>query len=258
MATDGTLAKGFILLEVLADRPDGVTVTGLAREVGLPPSTVHRLLAEMVRIGLARIDTQSRRYQLGNKLFELHHRATEVRSLPEVMLAVMRRLADATGLTIFMGAREGTQYFYVERIGGTDRVQIRAYVGERLPLHASSGGKCLLAFLPTEEQEQILDQLQWERVTPHTHIDEIEFRKELREVAERGFALNDGEVQEGIRAVSVPVMKGRRPAYALTISAPEFRLPLDGIDGFVALLTEAAREISLQLPRGEDLPVRTG
>lgn len=169
----------------------------------------------------------------------------------------MRRLADTTGLTIFMGAREGTQYFYVERIGGTDRVQIRAYVGERLPLHASSGGKCLLAFLPAQEQEQILDQLQWERVTPHTHIDEIEFRKELREVAERGYALNDGEVQEGIRAVSVPVMKGSRPAYALTISAPEFRLPLDAIDGFVALLTEAAREIQLQLPRGEDRPVRT-
>src|SRR5690349_14441715 len=142
MATDGTLAKGFILLDVLVDHPDGVTVTGLSREVDLPPSTVHRLLTEMVRIGLARIDPQSRRYQLGMKLFGLHHRPSEERTLPEVMLAVMRRLADSTGRTIFIGAREGAEYYYVKRLGGSDRVQIRAYVGERLPLHAAAGGKC--------------------------------------------------------------------------------------------------------------------
>jgi IclR family acetate operon transcriptional repressor len=257
MAADGTLAKGVILLEVLVEHPDGVTVTGLSREVGLPASTVHRLLTEMVRIGLARVDARSRRYQLGMKLFELHHRASQVRALPEVMLSVMRRLAEATGHTIFIGARDGAQYFYVERLGGTDRVQIRAYVGERLPLHAASGGKCLLAFLPQSEQDEILSQLAWKKLTPNTHVDEGEFREELKRVAECGYAINDGEVQEGIRAVSVPIMKGQRPEYALTVAAPEFRMPLDDITTFVSLLREAAYEIELRLPPDEDLPTRT-
>jgi IclR family transcriptional regulator, acetate operon repressor len=257
MATDGTLAKGFILLDVLVDHPQGVTVTGLSREVDLPPSTVHRLLTEMVRIGLARIDPQSRRYQLGMKLFELHHRASEVRTLPEVMLSVMRRLADSTGRTIFIGAREGAEYYYVERLGGSDRVQIRAYVGERLPLHAAAGGKCLLAFLPAAEQEEIIRQLHWEKLTPNTHIDEEGFRRELRQVAECGYAVNDGEIQRGIRAVSVPIMKGARPAYALTVSAPDFRMPLDEIATFLPQLRDAAQEIALQLPRDEDLSVRS-
>lgn len=257
MATDGTLAKGFTLLQVLVEHPHGVSVTGLSREVGLPASTVHRLLTEMVRIGLARTDSDSRRYQLGTKLFELHQRASEVRTLPEVMLAVMRRLADATGRTIFMGAREGAEYFYVERIGGADRVQIRAYVGERLPIHASSGGKCLLAYLPQAEQEEILRTLHWEKLTPNTHINEEDFRKELRQVVELGYAINNGEIQDGVRAISVPIMRGGRPAYALTVSGPEFRMPLEAMVDFLPMLREAAQEIELHLPRDDDRPVHS-
>ncbi|OMC03170.1 hypothetical protein A5733_23895 [Mycobacterium sp. NS-7484] len=257
MATDGTLAKGFILLQVLVEHPDGVTVTGLAKDVGQPASTVHRLLTELVRIGLARLDERSRRYQLGTKLFELHQRASEVRTLPEVMLAVMRRLADSTGRTIFMGAREGTEYFYVERIGGSDRVQIRAYVGERLPIHASSGGKCLLAFLPHAEQDAIMRTLHWEKLTPNTHIDEAEFRAELQQVVEDGYAINNGEIQDGVRAISVPIMRAGRPAYALTVAGPEFRMPLEEITGFLPTLREAAREIELHIPRDDDRPAHS-
>lgn len=153
--------------------------------------------------------------------------------------------------------REGAEYNYVERLGGADRIQIRAYVGERLPLHASSGGKCLLAFLPVAEQEEIIGRLNWEKLTSNTQINEPEFRKELRQVVECGYAANDGGIQQGVRAVSVPIMKASRPAYALTVSAPEFRFSLDDIDILLPSLRAAAQEIELQLPRDHDLPVRT-
>lgn len=255
MPTDGTLAKGFILLQALVERPEGVTVTGLSREVGWPVSTVHRLLTEMVRIGVARLDQDSKRYQLGMKLFELHHRAEEVRGLPELMLSVMRGLARQSGQTVFMGAREGANYFYVERIGGSDRVQIRAYIGERVPIHAASGGKCLLAFLPHPEMDSVIENINWERLTTNTHDDEESLREELSQVRESGYAVNDAEIQDGVRAISVPIFNGTRPVYALTLSGPEFQLSLDHLVGFLPDLRAAAREIELQLPRGEDLPV---
>ncbi|WP_166904036.1 IclR family transcriptional regulator C-terminal domain-containing protein [Mycobacterium sp. DL440] len=99
--------------------------------------------------------------------------------------------------------------------------------------------------------------LHWEKLTPNTHIDEEQFRAELRQVVEDGYAINNGEIQDGVRAISVPVMRAGRPAYALTVAGPEFRMPLEEITGFLPELREAAREIELHLPRDDGRPAHT-
>lgn len=246
------LGKGLNLLVALGSYPEGVGVSELARQVELPVSTVHRLLATLVKKGFASFDPDRRRYFLGLRVFELGQRVSLVRGLSEVALPVMRRIAKSTGEASLMSVLQGDEMVYMERVEGSRRLQIRGSAGERGPLYCTSIGKSLLAFLPEDEREGILERLDLEKLAPNTITDVSELRKELQLVRERGYAVADEEHEEGIRAVGVPVVNGReRPVAAICIAAPSFRVSRENLEEYLPLLRESAREIGVQLPWGE-------
>jgi IclR family transcriptional regulator, acetate operon repressor len=245
------LEKGLDLLMALGEYPDGVGVSELARGVGLPVSTVHRLLGTMVERKFASFDPSRRLYYLGLKVFELSHKVSLVQGLSEVALPPMRRVVKATGEPSLLSVLQGEDLVYVERVEGWRGIQIRGSVGERGPLHATSMGKVLLAFLPEEEQEEITSRLNLESLTPDTITDLSQLREELRKARERGYAIADEEREEGIRAIAVPVLNSRgNAAAAICVAAPAYRVSLKDLESFLPLLQEAAQEIGLKLPRG--------
>jgi IclR family transcriptional regulator, acetate operon repressor len=247
-ASNGMLDKGLTLLEALAEHPQGTGVSQVAREVGLPASTVHRLLANLVERGFVSFDSDSRRYYLGLKIFELSNQVSLARALSEVALPVMRRLAKTTGESIFLAVRDGTALVYIERVGGESSIQITGAIGSRGPLYCTAQGKVMLAFLPESEQAEILNQLHLKPRAPNTITDPRELRKELQWTRERGWAIADEENQEGIRAIGVALMNFREePLAAMSVAAPTFRLSLARLEEFAPLLIDAAREIQLQL-----------
>lgn len=249
MATEGMLEKGLSLLEALGGHPEGAGVSQIAREVGLPVSTVHRLLATLVKRRFASFDSQSRRYYLGLKVFELSSRVSLARGLSEVALSTMKKLARITGESVFLAVRESTELVYIERVEGQNRIQISGTIGARGPLYCTSQGKAILAFLPEVEREEILSSIHLKRRAPNTITDPEQLRKELSRIRERGWAVADEENEEGIRAVGVPLMNVRgQPIAAMSIAAPIFRVSLQDLEKFAPMLSEAAREIGLQLP----------
>jgi IclR family acetate operon transcriptional repressor len=258
MSTEGMLAKGLSLLEALGRHPNGVGVSQVAREVGLPISTVHRLLATLVKRGFASLDPESRRYYLGLKVFELSSQVSLPKGLSEVALPTMRRLAEITGESIFMAVREGAELVYIERAEGQSRISISGTIGARGPLYCTSQGKAILAFLPETEREEIIARIRPERRGPNTITDLDELRRELERTRERGWAVADEENEEGIRAVGVPIMSARgRPMAAMSVAAPVFRVSMRDLEKFAPLLSEAAREIELRLPPSSALLTST-
>lgn len=246
----GRLERGLTLLSALGDYPEGVGVSELARKVGLPVSTVHRLMSVLVAEGYASFDPDRRRYFLSLEVFELSHRVSLVHGLSELSLPVMRRLVGATGEPSLMSVLSKDEMVYLERIESWRRVQIRGSVGERGPLYCTSMGKALLAFLPDDDREKIIEHIRLEKLAPNTIMDLTELRTELDLTRERGYAIADEEHEEGIRAVGVPVMNSRPwPVAAICVAAPAFRLSREQLEEFVPLLHEGAREIGLQLPR---------
>lgn len=244
------LEKGLDLLMALGKYADGVGVSELARDVGLPISTVHRLLGTMVERRFASFDPSKRLYYLGLKVFELSHKVSLVHGLSEVALPAMRRLVEATGEPSLLSVLQGDNLVYVERVEGRRGIQIRGSIGERGPLHATSMGKILLAFLPEVEQEEIMNHLNLERLTPTTITDLSQLREEVREVRERGYAIADEEREEGIRAIAMPVLNSRdNAAAAICIAAPAYRVSLKDLESFLPRLQEATQEIGLKLPR---------
>lgn len=249
VTTNGMLAKGLTLLEALAEHPQGTGVSQIAREVGLPVSTVHRLLGNLVERGFVSFAPDSRRYYLGLKIFELSNQVSLARGLSEIALPAMRRLAETTGESVFMAVRDGTELVYIERVEGQGRIQIRGAIGSRGPLYCTAQGKAMLASLPESSREEILDKIDLVPRAPNTITDPVELRKELQRTRERGWAMADEENQEGIRAVGVALINNREwPVAAMSVAAPVFQVSLTRLEEFAPLLIDAAREIELQLP----------
>ena len=247
-SADGMLGKGLRLLVALGDHPDGAGVSRLARDVEVPVSTAHRLLSGMVPLGFVSFDRERRRYSLGLRTFELGQRVASARRLSDVALPAMRRVTQSTGETTLLAVLSGDDVLYVERTESKHLAQIWGAPGVRGSPHYTSLGKCLLAFLPEEEREEILARLRQEKLTPRTITNTEGLREELLLTRERGYATNDEEHEEGVRAIGVPII-GRhdRPAAALSVATMTFRCSMQELEGFVPLLKEAAREVEVQL-----------
>jgi IclR family transcriptional regulator, acetate operon repressor len=247
-SADGMLGKGLRLLVALGDHPEGAGVSRLARDVEVPVSTAHRLLAGMVPLGFVSFDRERRRYSLGLRTFELGQRVASARRLSDVALPAMRRVTQATGETTLLAVLSGDDVLYVERIESKHLARIWGAPGARGSPQYTSLGKCLLAFLPEEEREEILARLRLERLTPRTIASTEGLREELLLTSERGYATNDEEQEEGVRAISVPIIgRHNRPAAALSVATLTFRYSMQELEGFVPLLKEAAREVEVQL-----------
>jgi IclR family transcriptional regulator, acetate operon repressor len=246
---NGMLQKGLSLLEALGGYPDGVGVTRVAKDVALPVSTSHRLLNDLVASGFASFDPETRSYYLGLKVFELSSRVSLTKDLSDVALPVMRRLSGEIGESVFMGVREGADVLLVEKVVGPGRIQVNDNIGSRIPLHRLAQGKSILAFLPEDEREELINQMTLEPETPRTITDPGKLRHELDITRERGWASVDGENEEWVRAIATPIMDERnRPVAALAIAAPAFRVPMRELKERAPTLLDAVREIEVQLP----------
>lgn len=255
----GMLAKGLGLLVVLGGFPDGVGVSRLAREAGIPTSTAHRLLWAMVPIGFVHFDAGNHRYSLGLRVFELSHRVSLVRTLSEVALPVMRAVAADTTEQTLMAVLEDTEMVYLEKVEGQHPVQNRAAVGQRGPIHCTAMGKSLLAFLSEDEREALMRRIRLARRTPHSITQRTVLRRELQRIRESGFADNEEENELGVRSVAVPVLDPRgRPACAICVTCPTYRVSRQQLHAHIPMLQRRAREIELLLPWGGSRNSATG
>jgi IclR family acetate operon transcriptional repressor len=179
-------------------------VSQLARRLGLGVSTAHRLLVTLTDEGLLERGERGT-YRLGLQMYELGVTVFPNLDLHEAALPVLASLREATGESVQMGVLDQLDVVYVERLEGPRTVRMFHRAGHRLPAHATSTGKTLLAHLPAEVLAARLVDWQPVRLTPHTVTDRGMLLDQLRCVAERGWAQNVEEGALGAVSVAAPV-----------------------------------------------------
>jgi DNA-binding IclR family transcriptional regulator len=180
-----------------------LTLSELARRSGMPLSTAHRLVAELVAWGgLERGGDQ--RYRVGLHLWEVASMAPRGLGLREAALPYMSDLYEATHENVQLAVREGIEVVFVERISGRHAVPVLTRVGGRFPMSATGVGLVLLAFAPSEVQERALAQ-SMERFTSMTVTDPVKLRRILAEVRRTGLAVSDRQVTLDALSVAAPV-----------------------------------------------------
>lgn len=242
-----TLEKAIRVLAFLASEQRECGVHEVARGVGQHPSTAYRLLAVLTRHGLVRHGSVSGRYSLGLRLAELGHAALTNLELRATARPYLEEVMAQTRETVHLMMLDGDFGIYVDRVEGPQRVRVASSVGYREYLHCSAVGKAILAHLAAERVAEIAAK-GLPRLTPRTITDVERLRHHLREVASRGFALDNEEGELGIRCVGAPIFDyGGNVVAAMSVAGPAFRVSPGQLAAWAPLVTRTAARISREL-----------
>lgn len=232
------------LLEALAASEGEVSITSLANRTSLHVSTVHRLLTTLLRRGYVRQNPDTSRYFTGAKLATLAEGRSRFNELRHRARPILRTLADQTRETSNLVVLDDLMAVYVETVPSPHVVRMFTTIGNRVPLHATGAGKALLAWLPADRRETLIDRTELRSHTSRTIVERSALRRALDEIRERGYAVDDEEFDEGVRCVAVAVGPVGAPLAAISVSAPASRMTRQRCGELAPILRRAANELA--------------
>jgi DNA-binding IclR family transcriptional regulator len=237
------------VLEALAAAPE-LSLSELARRVGVAKSTAHRTCAVLTTAGLL-TRTDAGKYRLGLRLIEYGHLATARSPVGGHALPLLIDLRTALAETIQIGVPAGADVVYVERVEGPRALRYSSDNSRRGPVHRSSAGKVLAAFVPGVMEARLRAGLP--PSTGYTIAVPDLFRAEIEKVRQRGYARSVDETEIGMSSIAVPVRNAPNGAVVAAISmvGPTLRVAGDTEASNVATLQAAARKLSEALELGE-------
>lgn len=220
-----------------------LSLSRLARRSGLPLTTTHRLVEELVRHGLVDRDAAGE-LSVGIRLWELAARGSQALNLREAALPFMEAVQAAVHQHTTLAVLDRGSVLYVERLSSPDSKLDSAHIAQRMPIHASSSGLVLLAYSPPAFQEEVLAS-PMEQVTPETMTDPVVLRKQLAEIRQRGFVAPPGVGVSEWTGIAVPVFgPGNKIVAALNAIVPRGE---ESIPATVPALLTAAHGLSRML-----------
>ena len=223
-----SVCKALDLLECLAG--------ALSRRAGMPKATVHGLLSALRTGAVVEQSEEDGRYRLGIRLFEYGCAVSRGWNVLEAAAGPMGRVAEETGETVSIAALDHGDVLVLDSADAHSNFRVVSEKGSRLPLHCTSQGKLLLAYLPAAERRA------------HSHTSAQALEAELPEILARGYALENGELRIGLRSVSAPVFDVTgRAAYAVCVVGMFRRVNAPELERATELLVEAAGQISFAL-----------
>jgi DNA-binding IclR family transcriptional regulator len=237
--------RAMAILEILAAGGD-VGVTEIARHLDVHKSTAFRLLAALETRDLVEQHQDRGKYRLGRGILRLAAATTSRLDVIQESRPLARRLALETGETVNISVLSDGAALYLDQVAGSSALQPHNWVGQRIPLHATSNGKILLSGLSDHEAIRQAEPLRY--YTPHTITTPEGLAAELAEVRARGWAIAIDEMEIGLTAVAAPVRNAQGDVMAsLSVSGPTFRLGARRVPELAAAVTDTADEVSIRM-----------
>ncbi len=223
-----TIERTSLILDILGQSPQGISIRDLSEKIKLPKGTTHRLISSLAYFGYARQDSKTRNYFLGLKLVELGNLLLSQLDLRKEAEPLLRDLAERTKETVHMVFLDRDEIVYIDKVeldhnpGG---LRMASRVGLRNPAHSCAVGKVLLSYLPEEELNRIIKEKGLIKRTENTMTDPSQLKEHLKSVRSQGYAIDDEENERGIRCIAAPIYNETGKAVAaVSISGPAFRV----------------------------------
>ncbi|WP_192868079.1 IclR family transcriptional regulator [Calderihabitans maritimus] len=244
-----TVDKALRLLKYF-ETNDCLGLTELARRSGYSKATTYRLLCTLEKHGFLKrtLDFNDTRYRLGLRLLELGNLVKERLELRRVALPQMVRLRDRVGDSVQLVVRDELDGIYIEVVESKNPVRLYIRPGRRAPLYAGASTRLLLAYLPEEEIDRILQICPPRAHTPNTITDVAVLKKVLAKVKERGFALSKGELAINSAELAVPLFDSEgQVVAALSLAGSDHNYHGTQLREFLTAIKDTARIISKAL-----------
>ncbi len=238
-----TVDKVLDILQLFTEERSQISIEDIQHDLNLPQSTVYRYVRLLVERGfLDKVDAGN--YRLGVRLIALSRIALHSdRDVRLIALPGMKRIADHTSESVSLMRMANQHAVCIETIGGKYALRVTIEPGRTQLLHAGASSKVLLAYSPPTSWNTLL-QFPLRRFTATTITTLDDLRQEAANIRERGYAVSDGEIDIGARAIAVPLLNRRDEIVAtLSIEAPSSRMPDTIVAEYVALLKEESESI---------------
>jgi IclR family KDG regulon transcriptional repressor len=236
------------ILDCFSSERPAWSLAELSAHLGLPKSTLHRFLVSLESHGVLRREAADRRWRLGYRLSIWGNAAAQSTGLRHVARPVMRDLVAATGETAILTVYQAHEVICIEKVETSHSVRLTLDVGMRRLPHAGASSKVLMACLPEEEIQAIIQDKGLPRLCSSTITDPDELRAELVRIRELGYAESREETDLGAWGVATPIhdQNGDTVA-AIGIAGPSSRCTEERVEQYVALCRQAACQISALL-----------
>lgn len=216
--------KAMRVLEFVAESGRAVSLTEVAKALGMPKTTVFRYLQTLSAATLLQHNASQDRYELGGRFRALARADNSIHRLREVAVPLMRALNSEFGETVNLAIEADGEMVYIEVIESTRSLRIGARVGSRELMHTTALGKAFLAYMSDVECDAILGRDLSVRKTYRSIQDPKILRRQLNEVRKLGYATDRGENEDSAICIGVAILDDlRRPIAALSLSAPAQR-----------------------------------
>lgn len=247
---NSSIEKAFAILSVFSQNGGRfeLGVGEISKILKMHKSTVHRFLRSMEKVGVIEKNNETGKYRLGLKLYELGNAV----SLKKIMVDRARKYLEDLhwylNETVHFATLKNGEVAYLDKIIADRNFVIISEVGKRLPAHCTGLGKVMLAFLPENEVRRIVKEKGLKRFTKNTITNRKDLFEELKKIRERGYAIDNEEIEDGLRCIAAPIFNGEgKVIAAVSISGPSSRINETTYDEYSKYVIKTARLISEEL-----------
>jgi len=250
-----SLEKIIKILDYLSDIERDVGITELSLELNLPKSTVHRILKDLSRYSVVEKENDTSRYKIGLRILKYSNSLLRSLDLRQIVKPILKKVCNETQETTFLTAWRNDQGICIDSISSSRSTNTHLFVeiGREMPFHCTASSEVLLANQPIEDIKRIINKKQLRKYTPNTITEPKKLIIHLLDIKNKGFAVCNEELEEGIKAVAAPIknINGKTIA-SITITGLAKRMSSSDSERFVKILTNSAQEISKRLGYKEE------
>jgi DNA-binding IclR family transcriptional regulator len=241
------LEKAIAIIELLNESDQGLTVTEIHTQLGLPKATVFMILSVLEEHNIAKKNTYGQ-YSLGPRIYTLGMSYMTKLDLRKISRPHMEKLSKETGFTSHLGIMVDDYLLFVDKVEIQSFIKFNTFPGMRTALHVTSMGKAILAFHKDEEINELVERLELGRYTPNTITDKEKFKQALKRIRETGYAIEDEEGEVGVRCIGAPIFNiDGKVIAAVSVTALKPDLQVDSFQEVGNKVMEAARNISSEM-----------
>lgn len=243
-----SLARGLSVLQAFTPQRRVLSVSQISQRTGIPRAAVRRCLYTLSKLGFVYAE-DGKNFELRPRVLTLGHNWLGATPLASASQSVLRQLSQELNESCSMAVLDGDDILYIGRASASRIMTIDLHIGSRLPAGPTSMGRVLLSGLSDEQLEEYLARLTPFRYTRYTLMTISAIREELERVREQGYAINDQELEIGLRSLAVPIISSEgQITAALNVGVHAAQISIDDLQKHhLPLLLDAAREISLLL-----------
>jgi DNA-binding IclR family transcriptional regulator len=243
-----SVKRALSLIDVIGDQHQGIGVSELSSQVELPLSTVHRLLTTLIDAGFVTQNSETAKYQLGIKAFQIGRAYLHQTRLLDVARPAMRELATEANETVNLAVRDGFSAVYVDQIESSQILKLFTQIGSRVSLYCTGVGKVFLAGFSKSLLDDYVEKTDLIPRTPNTISEPKLLSSHLEKIRRRHFAVDDEEFEIGVRCVAAPIHNHQQEVVAaISVSGPTQRVTVNEIEPLADLVTAKAEAISTRL-----------